>query len=127
MGRPSAGLPADAEGMVADAASAGSPDREIAALLGVSERTVRRRFGRVLTKKRAERRLALRKAQWTTAMAGNPAMLIWLGKQELEQMDQPQIDLSPLDLKQLTDYELECISNGKLSGITRLRLAQSPS
>jgi len=37
-------------------------------------------------------RVSLRRAQFKAAHAGNPAMLIWLGKQNLGQRDQPAIE-----------------------------------
>ena len=37
----------------------------------------------------AEEKLALRKAQWEKAMAGDTKMLIFLGKQYLGQQDSP--------------------------------------
>ena len=40
-----------------------------------------------LLKGRGGRRLALKRAQWKSAMGGNVAMLIWLGKQDLGQSD----------------------------------------
>jgi len=36
---------------------------------------------------RGGRKLSLKRAQWKAAMAGNTAMLIWLGKQDLGQSD----------------------------------------
>ncbi len=61
---------------------------EIASVLKVSERTLRRRFGRIIETHRAGGRTSLRRAQWSKALAGNPTMMIWLGKQELGQRDQ---------------------------------------
>tara|TARA_R110002167_G_scaffold74096_1_gene207580 strand:- start:633 stop:1061 length:429 start_codon:yes stop_codon:yes gene_type:complete len=40
-----------------------------------------------LLKGRGGRRLSLKRAQWKSAMGGNVAMLIWLGKQDLGQSD----------------------------------------
>tara|TARA_R100000808_G_scaffold15429_1_gene35701 strand:+ start:4950 stop:5390 length:441 start_codon:yes stop_codon:yes gene_type:complete len=40
-----------------------------------------------LLKGKGGRRLSLKRAQWKSAMGGNVAMLIWLGKQDLGQSD----------------------------------------
>jgi len=48
------------------------------------------RFGRILQKGRALRKCHLRLKQTEVALAGNPAMLIWLGKQELGQRNIPE-------------------------------------
>ena len=42
----------------------------------------------------AEERIALKKAQWEKAMAGDTKMLIFLGKQYLGQKDSPDMDLT---------------------------------
>jgi predicted transcriptional regulator len=63
----------------------GSPVREIADALGVSESTIRNRFKKLLAKSRALRRMKLREFQWIQARKGNVPMLIFLGKEELGQ------------------------------------------
>lgn len=75
------------EAKVAELALAGASNRDIAAIIGCDESTVRSRFPAILTKQRALRRQRIREAQDKAALAGNPAMLIWLGKQELGQVD----------------------------------------
>lgn len=69
-------------------ASAGALNSEIAAVFGVDDQTISRRFSRILAKKRAQRRIELRLAQTDAAKAGNATMLVWLGKQELGQSDE---------------------------------------
>ena len=69
---------------------AGAPNTEIADFLGCSVDTLTRRFADLLTKSRAGRKVRLRRLQWTAAEAGNPALLIWLGKQELAQREPKQ-------------------------------------
>ena len=41
-----------------------------------------------------EDKIALKKAQWEKAMAGDTKMLIFLGKQYLGQKDTPEMDLN---------------------------------
>lgn len=64
-------------------------DAEIASKLGISERTLQRRYGALLKSGRQEGRINLRAWQMTAAKKGNTAMLIWLGKQILSQQDAP--------------------------------------
>jgi hypothetical protein len=75
------------EEKVARLARDGASNREIAALVGCDEGTIRGRFSALVTKKRAERRVWLRARQNKSADEGNVTMLIWLGKQELDQAD----------------------------------------
>lgn len=72
---------------VARLARDGASNREIAALVGCDEGTIRGRFSATVTKMRAERRIWLRARQNKLADEGNVTMLIWLGKNELEQTD----------------------------------------
>lgn len=39
-------------------------------------------------------KVSLRRAQWAAALKGNSALLIWLGKQWLGQMDRADIEIS---------------------------------
>jgi hypothetical protein len=73
--------------LVENYARLGASNREIADMLGCAEATIRANCGAVLAKARAVRRTAIRKFQWDAAKALNPAMLIWLGKNELGQVD----------------------------------------
>ena len=68
-------------------ASVGATNCEIADFLGVSEALIRKKCEVTLTKARANVRIRLRQAQIKTALGGNPTMLIWLGKQMLDQKE----------------------------------------
>ena len=83
-GRPKKEIKADA---VYKAASFGCTIQEIADLNAVSVDTIKRRFRPELTKGKADLKQRLRKAQINLAMQGNATMLIWLGKQMLNQTD----------------------------------------
>lgn len=102
MARPKAEINAK---QVQKLATLGTKVSEIADFFGVSRDTIERRFAAELTKGRAALRESLRAAQIKAAKRGNPAMLIWLGKQYLGQSD------STLD-----DYLEEAI---KAAGITK--------
>jgi hypothetical protein len=68
-------------------ALSGCSNVEIASALGCSDEHIRTRFLEVLAKARSTRRWRLRKMQNKAASRGNVQMLIWLGKNELEQSD----------------------------------------
>lgn len=72
---------------VANLAFKGASNNEIAFLLGVDDQTIINRFSKLLSKKRAERRVWLRELQNSKAGSGDTTMLIWLGKNNLEQTD----------------------------------------
>jgi len=62
---------------------------EIAEFVGISVRTLKRNneFCRLYKKGRENGRTSLRRMQWKKANDGNTTMLIWLGKQYLEQRE----------------------------------------
>lgn len=62
---------------------------EMAAVLDCSSDTLERRYAAVIEKGRQQGRMSLKRKQYEMAMAGNVTMLIWLGKQNLGQRDQP--------------------------------------
>lgn len=88
-------------------ASVGATNCEIADFLAVSEALIRKCCGAILTKSRSGLKVRLRKAQINAALGGNPALLIWLGKQMLEQKDRSDLTLDVSTLAKMTDEELE--------------------
>lgn len=87
----------------------GCQNNTIATILDIPMTTLKRRFGKLLTKKRCERKQKLREYQLDLAKT-NPAMAIFLGKNELGQTDkqtisneptEKPIDLSTEELKEL--------------------------
>lgn len=89
MARPLAQLKLTEEQIV-ELASIGCADDEIASLAGVAERTLQARFRTHLTAGRAQLRERLRRKQIDRALAGSDTMLIWLGKQYLDQRDKTE-------------------------------------
>lgn len=66
---------------------------EIAAVLGCSEKTLQRRFVHIIENGREQGKMSLRRAQFKKAVEdGNPTMLIWLGKQRLDQKEKAEVD-----------------------------------
>ena len=72
-------------------ALAGCYTKTISRLTGIPEETLRRRCGDLISEKRAERKYILRVQQNAAAKKGNPALLIFLGKNELNQADKQEL------------------------------------
>lgn len=68
-------------------ASLGCTDREIANYFNVTESTLRYNFSDYLVKGRHQLKTTLRQAQLRFALEGNATLLIWLGKNILQQND----------------------------------------
>lgn len=64
---------------------------EMAAVLRVDERTIRRRHARLVQKGKEEGKASLRRMQFKAAEGGNVTMMIWLGKQQLGQTDRQEV------------------------------------
>ena len=69
---------------------------EIGHFLGISPRTFQRdvEFCRIYKKGIDTGKMSLRRQQYKVAEKGNPTMLIWLGKQYLDQKDKQDIEHS---------------------------------
>ena len=72
-------------------ASYGCTTSEIASFFSCDKSTISRRFATIITKGKDQGKIRLRKKQFEVAIAGNPAMLIWLGKNVLDQTDKQDI------------------------------------
>lgn len=81
--------------LVQDLAGIMCTDEEIATLVGLERESLSRRkkvdreLRHALEKGRETGKESLRRAQYKAALSGNATMLIWLGKQHLQQRDQP--------------------------------------
>lgn len=69
---------------------------EMAAVLGVSSDTLERRFAAIIKDGRENGRMSLKRKQFEVAMSGNTTMLIWLGKQWLNQRDKTNEELDAM-------------------------------
>ena len=79
-------------------ASIGCTNIEIADMYGCSSDLLEKSYSEYLTKGRATLKKRLRKAQLDLALNGNATMLIWLGKQMLDQTDKQEIEhIRPID------------------------------
>lgn len=68
-------------------ASLGLTTAEIASVLECSPDTLERNFKDEMAEGKEKCKASVRRKQFELAMAGNPTMLIWLGKQILGQQD----------------------------------------
>lgn len=75
---------------------------EVCSVMGVCEETLNRlceerlgmRFSEYIKSAAAGGRTSLRRMQWEAAKTGNPTILIWLGKQYLEQSDKQEVSIT---------------------------------
>jgi len=112
---------------------------EICGILNVSEPTLRRwvhktykgqTFDAVQKAIGDQGRMSLRRAQMRLAESGNATMLIWLGKQHLNQRD--EVRNYNFDLSNATDEQLDRLSAGEdpafvLSTSSRSGAGETPS
>ena len=70
----------------------GCTNIEIADFFGCSSDLIEKSYSEFLTKGRANLKKRLRKAQLDAALSGNSTMLVWLGKQMLDQTDKQEIE-----------------------------------
>lgn len=83
---------------------------EIAQFLGIDADTLatackreqNMTFSDYFSQKRGSGKVSLRRAQWQAAQDGNPALLIWLGKQYLGQKDKSAHEISGPDGRMIT-------------------------
>lgn len=89
MGRPFLKLD---EEMIGRLASIHCSVDEIASIMECGRDTIYRNYMHIVEAGRAKGRMGLRRRQWEVANEGNPTLLIWLGKNWLNQTDQVQSD-----------------------------------
>ena len=68
-------------------ASIGCPDYEIASVLNVSARTLKRNYAEIIDQYKEKGKASLRKRMYEKAMKGNDKLLIWLSRQYLNMSD----------------------------------------
>jgi len=91
LGRPPKQFSQEVIDRISDLAFQGCQARTIGAIIDCDEDTLKRHFTPLLVKKRAERKEWLRRQQNKAAKASVPSMLIFLGKNDLNQTDKQDI------------------------------------
>ena len=84
MGRPKKELD---EEIIANLSQIGCTQEEIGAVVGISARTLQRRFADLIEDNKNKGKASLRKRMWASALKGNPNMMIWLSKNYLGMKD----------------------------------------
>ena len=82
--------------------SFGLTNLEIGEVIGMDDSTLKRNYENFLTKGRGILKQRLKRKQIQVALSGNVSMLIWLGKQYLEQKDK---------MEESGDYNLNVTRN----------------
>ena len=98
-------------------ASIGCPDYEIASVLNISAKTLKRNYADIVEQFKEKGKASLRKKMWDKAVKkDNTHMQIWLSKNYLGMKDRTQTEsiLEPLPL--IIDAKAEEIEDGKNKG-----------
>jgi len=86
IGRPKKELDKD---VIAKLSQIGCTQEEIGSVVGISARTLQRRYADLVAENKNKGKASLRKKMWEKAMKGqgNEKLLIWLSKNELNMVD----------------------------------------
>ena len=84
MGRPNKKVD---EKVIANLSQIGCTQEEIGSVVGISARTLQRRFADLIEDNKNKGKASLRKRMWQSALKGNPNMMIWLSKNYLGMKD----------------------------------------
>ena len=95
-------------------ASIGCPDYEIASVLNISARTLKRNYAEIVDQFREKGKASLRKKMWDKAIKkDNTNMQIWLSKNYLGMKDRTQTESITEPLPLIIDAKAEEIEDGK--------------
>ena len=97
VGRPKKELDKD---IIANLSKIGCTQEEIGSVVGISARTLQRRYAEIIEVNKNIGKSSLRKKMWQTALRGNPKMQIFLSKNVLGMKDrvETQTTVEPLPL-----------------------------
>ena len=84
IGRPKKELDKD---VIAKLSQIGCTQEEIGSVVGISARTLQRRYADLVAENKNIGKASLRKVLWKKALKGNDKLLIWLSKNELNMVD----------------------------------------
>ena len=84
IGRPKKQLDKD---VIAKLSQIGCTQEEIGSVVGISARTLQRRYADLVAENKNIGKASLRKKLWEKALKGDPKLLIWLSKNELNMVD----------------------------------------
>ena len=100
------------ENIIAKLSQIGCTQEEIGAVVGISARTLQRRYADLVAKNKSIGKSSLRKKLWEKAMRGqgNDKLLIWLSKNELNMVDKVHTTQSVEPLPLIIDAKAEDIN-----------------
>ena len=75
------------EEVIARLSQIGCTQEEIGSVVGISARTLQRRYADLVAENKNKGKASLRKKLWERALKGDPKLLIWLSKNELGMVD----------------------------------------
>ncbi len=121
MARPKRQFSDEEEAKITDMALNNCHFETIAMCLDIAVNTLKRRYGRYIRQKRAEGRVILRQRQVNLSRI-HPAMAIFLGKNELGQVDKQVIETEATEKAKLN--EAEVVEARKIANILNLEDAR---
>ena len=104
IGRPKKELDKD---IIANLSQIGCTQEEIGSVVGISARTLQRRYADLVEINKNIGKASLRKKMWQTALRGNPNMMVWLSKQSLNMKDKTQTESITEPLPLIIDGKVE--------------------
>ena len=109
IGRPKKELDVD---VIAKLSQIGCTQEEIGSVVGISARTLQRRYADIILRNKNIGKSSLRKKLWSKAMRGqgNDKLLIWLSKQELGMQDRVHTTQTVEPLPLIIDAKAEDIN-----------------
>ena len=115
MGRPNKKVD---EKVIANLSQLGCTQEEIGSVVGISARTLQRRFSDLVEENKNIGKASLRKRMWASALKGNPNMMIWLSKNYLGMKDRTVQETVDEPLPLIIEAKAEEIKdlNGKEKG-----------
>jgi len=113
MGRPNKKVD---EKVIANLSQIGCTQEEIGSVVGISARTLQRRFSDLVEENKNIGKASLRKRMWASALKGNPNMMIWLSKNYLGMKDRTVQETIVEPLPLIIEAKAEEIEDGKNKG-----------
>jgi hypothetical protein len=98
------------ENIIAKLSQIGCTQEEIGAVVGISARTLQRRYAELVAENKNKGKASLRKKLWEKALKGDPKLLIWLSKNELGMVDKIHTTQSVEPLPLIIDAKAEDIN-----------------
>ena len=98
------------EEVIAKLSQIGCTQEEIGSVVGISARTLQRRYADLVTENKNKGKASLRKVLWKKALRGDPKLLIWLSKNELGMVDKIHTTSTVEPLPLIIDAKAEDIN-----------------